>query len=177
MRRLLGSAMGLLGALTVMFPAVAGSAGAASALPGGVLRPADPHRVLPTANATVSSLNWSGYATVAAAHTITAASTHYIVPTVKSIPVGFSSTWVGIGGYNTSDLIQAGTESDTAQTPYAWYEILPASETPITSGCSGDNTCTVKAGDAMSVTIRNTGGNGWTISMTNPRWTWSQSLK
>src|SRR5256885_17027873 len=99
MRRLLGSAMGLLGALTFMIPAVAGSAGAASALPGGVLRPVDPHRVLPTANATVSSLNWSGYATVATAgHPITGVSTHYLVPAVSPLPVGFPASSAGIGG-------------------------------------------------------------------------------
>jgi hypothetical protein len=167
-------------AALVLGVGMAGSSGAAAtmAAPGhGVLIPAHTGQVLPVKNADTSSLNWSGYAVVGqAGHPITAVTQNWVVPTVSNVPAGFSSTWAGIGGYNTSDLIQAGTESDTAQTPYAWYEILPASETPITSGCTGDNTCTVKPGDAMSVTIRNTGGNGWTISMTNPRWTWSKSL-
>src|SRR5436305_1956825 len=176
LRTLGGLAAVLLGA------GMAASSGAASTIGNAatahdVLIPAHAGQVLPVKNADTSSLNWSGYAVVGqAGHPITAVTQNWIVPTVSSVPAGFSSTWAGIGGYNTSDLIQAGTESDTAQTPYAWYEILPASETPITSGCSGDNTCTVKAGDAMSVTIRNTGGNGWTISMTNPRWTWSERL-
>jgi hypothetical protein len=152
---------------------VASTAGAAS----GVLVPAHVGQVLPMQNADTSSLNWSGYAvTAAAGQTITAVTQSWIVPTVKNVPAGFSSTWAGIGGYSSTDLIQAGTESDTAQTPYAWYEILPASETPITAGCIGDVTCTVRPGDAMTVSIQSTGGSGWTISMTNPRWTWSLNL-
>ena len=157
-------------------PAVTSSV-ASAATGHGVLIPAHLGQALPAKNADVSSLNWSGYAVVGqAGHPITAVTQNWIVPTVSNVPAGFSSTWAGIGGYNTSDLIQAGTESDTAQTPYAWYEILPASETPITSGCAGDATCTVRPGDAMTVSIKNTGGNNWSISMTNPRWTWSLNL-
>jgi hypothetical protein len=146
--------------------------------PHGVLRPVDPHAILPTHNADTTSLNWSGYAAIAGAgQKITDVTQNWTVPTVKNVPAGFSSTWAGIGGYNTQDLIQAGTESDTAQTPYAWYEILPASETPITSGCVGDNTCTVRPGDKMTVTIHSTGGNGWNISMQDiGHWTWSLNL-
>jgi peptidase A4-like protein len=169
-------ALALVGAFIGAVPA-AGSAPAPLLQAGGVFQKIDPHQVLPTHNADTSSLNWSGYAAIAGAgQQITDVTQHWIVPTVSTAPAGFSSTWAGIGGYNSQDLIQAGTESDTAQTPYAWYEILPASETPITSGCVGDNTCTVRAGDAMSVTIHSTGGSGWNISMTNPRWTWSLNL-
>jgi hypothetical protein len=173
MRRLLGLLVAVLAATTLVLPRAD-----AQALPSGVLRPVNPHQVLPTRDATVSSLNWSGYATVApAGHPITAVSTHFIVPTVKRAPAGFSSTWAGIGGYNTQDLIQAGTESDTAGAPYAWYEILPASETPITSGCVGDNACTVRPGDNMTVTITSQGGDNWLISMVNANhWTWSLNL-
>ncbi|HZQ86571.1 MAG TPA: hypothetical protein VFA83_17120 [Acidimicrobiales bacterium] len=155
----------------------AASVASAASAAHGTLIPAQVGQVLPVRNADTSSLNWSGYAVIAqSGHPITRVTQNWIVPTVSTFPVGFSSTWAGIGGYNSSDLIQAGTESDTAQTPYAWYEILPASETPITSGCTGDPTCTVQPGDAMSVTIANNGGNAWTISMTNPRWTWSLNL-
>jgi peptidase A4-like protein len=161
----------------VLMLAATGGAGGSAAPAGGVLLPTHPGQVLPVRNADTTSLNWSGYAVVGqAGHPITGVTQNWIVPTVSTLPAGFSSTWAGIGGYNTGDLIQAGTESDTAQSPFAWYEILPASETPITSGCTGDPTCTVRPGDAMSVTIRSTGGSGWAISMTNPRWTWSTSL-
>lgn len=144
----------------------------------GVLQKVSPHQVLPTHNADTTSLNWSGYAALAPAGSkITDVTQNWIVPTVSLLPPGFSSTWAGIGGYNSTDLIQAGTESDTFGGNYAWYEILPASETPITSGCSGDSTCTVNPGDNMSVTIHSTGGDGWTISMTDAgHWSWSTSL-
>jgi hypothetical protein len=173
MRRLLGIVCALAGAVALVAPM--GGVSASAATPGGVLRPVDPHQVLPTKNADVSSLNWSGYAVVTSG--ITAVSTHYIVPTVKNVPAGFSSTWAGIGGYNTQDLIQAGTESDTASTPYAWYEMLPASETPITSGCVGDNACTVRPGDDMTVTITSQGGSNWKIDMVNAtHWTWTKTV-
>ncbi len=179
MRRVLGTISSLVAAALLAAPLVTGGlpGAAAHTAPTGVLRPVNPHQVLPTANATVSSLNWSGYATVAAAgHPITAVSTRYIVPTVSLTPFGFSSTWAGIGGYNTQDLIQAGTESDTATTPYAWYEILPASETPITSGCTGDNACTVRPGDDITVTITSQGGSNWLISIVNAgHWSWSRN--
>ena len=166
-------------AATVALVSLFAPVGAHAAIaPRGTLIPADPHQILPTRNADVSSLNWSGYAAIAPAGSkITDVTQNWTVPTVKNVPAGFSSTWAGIGGYNTQDLIQAGTESDTAQTPYAWYEILPASETPITSGCVGDNACTVRPGDKMTVTIHSTGGNGWNISMQNlNHWTWSLNL-
>ncbi len=174
MRRLLGLISALAGAVALMGPALPSQAAPA---PSGVLQLVNPHQVLPTENDTVQSLNWSGYAVVPTGHRITAVSTHYIVPSVSLFPVGFSSTWAGIGGYNTGDLIQAGTESDTAQTPYAWYEILPASETPITSGCIGDNACTVNPGDDMTVTITSKGGSLWQIDIANAgHWTWSLQL-
>src|SRR4051794_33677926 len=79
----------------------------------GVLVPAHTGQVLPARNADTSSLNWSGYAVVGQpGHPITAVTQSWIVPSVSPLPPGFSSTWAGIGGYNTSDLIQAGTESD-----------------------------------------------------------------
>ena len=177
MRRKLGIITSLLTAVALTVPMLTGRPGAnATTLPGDVFRPVNPHQVLPTKNADVSSLNWSGYAVVQSG--ITAVSTHYIVPTVKAYPAGFSSTWAGIGGYNTQDLIQAGTESDTAQTPYAWYEILPASETPITSGCSAPlTTCPVAPGDDITVTITNTSGSNWAISIVNKnKWNWSLNL-
>src|SRR5437764_7105126 len=180
LRKLGGLAAGLLTMAAVAVPASGAGSTAAATIAGaghGVLVPAHAGQALPTRNADTTSLNWSGYAVVGQpGHPITAVTQSWIVPSVSPVPPGFSSTWAGIGGYNTSDLIQAGTESDVLQTPYAWYEILPASETPITSGCVGDPTCTVQPGDAMTVSIRNNGGNAWTISMTNPRWTWSLNL-
>src|SRR5689334_11284503 len=97
----------------------------------GVFLPKVRGAARPMRNATESSLNWSGYAVTGSG--ITNVHGEWTVPTVNATYPGFSSTWVGIGGYSSSDLIQAGTEHDsTGGTDYyAWYEILPASESPI----------------------------------------------
>lgn len=131
--------------------------------------------VLPTRNATVSSLNWSGYAT-APGSGITRVQSTFTVPSVSPVPPGFAANWAGIGGYSTSDLIQAGTSEDAVQGYYAWYEILPASETPI-SNCTGDSACTVNPGDVVTVDIHNVGTNLWSVSLTDAgHWSWQQNI-
>jgi hypothetical protein len=73
----------------------------------------------------------------------------------------YSSQWVGIDGFNNSDLIQTGTESDfvNGRARYdAWWEILPAAETVI-------STMTVQPGDTMSATITKGSGSSWTITI------------
>jgi hypothetical protein len=107
----------------------------------------------------------------------------FTVPTAGEIPPGFSASWAGIGGYTTSDLIQAGVSENSALTGEvlggqynAWYEILPASETPI-SGCTGNASCTVNPGDKVTVDISNAGGDTWNISLTDAgNWSWSTSV-
>ena len=131
--------------------------------------------VLPTRNATTSSLNWSGYAT-APGSGVTGVKSTFTVPAVSVAPPGFAANWAGIGGYTSSDLIQAGTSEDELQGNYAWYEILPASETPI-SNCSGDTACTVNAGDVVTVDIHNVGANLWSVSLADAgHWTWQQNI-
>jgi hypothetical protein len=136
---------------------------------------------LPTHATTVSSLNWSGYADTPAGGHVTSVTGNWIVPAAGLLPPGFAASWTGIGGFNTSDLIQAGTTEDTLAIGgpqyYAWYEILPAAETPIAGSCSTDTNCTVTPGDSMSVTISNQGVNTWLISMTdNGRWSFTKTL-
>jgi hypothetical protein len=132
---------------------------------------------------TADSLNWAGYA-VTPGSGITAVSSTLTVPTAGEVPPGFSASWAGIGGYSTSDLIQAGVSENSAVAGEllggqynAWYEILPASETPI-SGCSGAvPSCAVNPGDKISVNISNTGGNNWDISLSDAgNWTWSTTV-
>ncbi len=154
-------------------------AGTAPARPLGTLVPLHAG-ALPLAKASVQSLNWSGYAVTApAGHKITGVHSTFTVPAVRNITPGFAATWTGIGGYNTSDLIQAGVSenSPSALLGYnAWYEILPASETPV-SGCSGDASCTVVPGDQMTVSITQQGTGTWAISIIDSgKWTFSKTL-
>jgi hypothetical protein len=132
---------------------------------------------------TADSLNWAGYA-VTPGSGITAVSGTLTVPSAGELPPGFSASWAGIGGYSTSDLIQAGVSETSAVGGEllggqydAWYEILPASETPI-SGCSGEvPSCTVNPGDKISVSISNAGGDTWDISLSDAgNWSWSTSV-
>lgn len=164
--------------------APAASAAVAGPATGGTLIPAFAHQPLPVHGGTATSLNWSGYA-VTPGSGITGVTTQFVVPSAALVPTGFAATWAGIGGYNTSDLIQAGVgENSSPSNPligpqyYAWYELLPNSETPI-SGCSGDPSCTVNPGDNVTVNIRETspGSGQWAITLTDAgHWTWSDTV-
>ena len=149
----------------------------------GVLIPKTKGERLPTHGGTADSLNWSGYAVTPSSSNITAVSSTFTVPSAGLVPPGFAATWTGIGGYNTSDLIQAGTAEQSAPSNpllgdqyYAWYELLPASETQLTN-CTGDPDCTVTPGDNITVNISQVSGNTWSISMTDAgKWSWSQDV-
>jgi len=114
-----------------------------------------------TRNAGWASSNWSGYAI--SGGPFTSVSGNWVVPTVSPTrKATFSSSWVGIDGFNNSNLIQTGTEHDyyNGSAHYsAWWEILPASSTTISM--------TVHAGDAMSATINRGGSGSWTISISD----------
>lgn len=107
----------------------------------------------------------------------TSVSATWTVPTVTSGSSGglglrsafgssYSAVWTGIDGFTNDDLIQAGTEenySGGTASYGAWWEILPAAETTISS-------ITVHPGDQVTVTIQKGGGtcgSDWEISLTD----------
>jgi hypothetical protein len=106
------------------------------------------------------SKNWSGYAGEAAAGVqLTYASGQWRVPAIQDIPNTASSIWVGIDGFHNSQLIQTGTEQTihNGQVLFrAWWEILPAVETPLFN---------VRAGDLMSAYVKDIRGHQWQISI------------
>jgi hypothetical protein len=114
-----------------------------------------------TSSAGWSSTNWSGYARTG---TYTRATAAWVVPSVASSrKATYSSQWVGIDGFNNSNLIQTGTEADyySGSAHYAaWWEILPAAETVIPS-------ITVHPGDHMTASITKGSGTSWTITITD----------
>ena len=74
------------------------------------------------------SRNWAGYAATRGSYT--AVSGTWTVPQfAASSPAGVDAIWVGIGGADSPDLIQAGTQQQTSgagRTQYsAWIETLP----------------------------------------------------
>ena len=109
-----------------------------------------------------TSSNWSGYVATSGGYTHVSGS--WRIPTVTvTADDRYSSTWVGIGGDPTPDLIQAGTEQDSVggKAVYtAWTEILPQPESVIT-------TMTVSPGDVMNVDIVQTLTALWKITVTD----------
>lgn len=187
MRRAAGSGLTAAIIAVVMLTGASAAAAKSHAARGsrglGVLVPTTKNELLPRHGGTADSLNWSGYAVTPSGGGITAVSSSFTVPTAAAVPPGFAATWTGIGGYNTSDLIQAGASEDsTPSNPllgdqyYAWYELLPASETQLTN-CTGDANCTVTPGDNITVNISQVSGDTWSIAMTDAgKWSWSQDV-
>src|SRR5438093_1423884 len=74
-----------------------------------------------------NSYNWTKYAT--STNNFTQVSNSWIIPTVTSADTfGADATWIGIGGVNTGDLIQTGTQTvnNSGNISYqTWYEMLP----------------------------------------------------
>jgi hypothetical protein len=107
------------------------------------------------------SRNWSGYA--ASGGPFTSISGGWTVPTVdpRGALGSADSTWVGIGGVTSDDLIQAGTQASVdspGQVTYsAWVETLPqdAQTVPLT----------VNPGDTISVTLTQQARGVWQISI------------
>jgi hypothetical protein len=110
-----------------------------------------PHLPRGTRDGAVLSANWSGYALTA---NVTAySSSSFVVALAEfTVPVAqqafgrcdgtwdYSASWVGIDGYESNDVLQAGTESDAycaaggAVSYYsAWYEWYPAWSVAITN--------------------------------------------
>jgi len=107
-----------------------------------------------------NSRNWAGY--VANSASYTAVSGTWTVPQPTSNGhTATDATWVGIGGVNSNDLLQSGTQnvvSPSGQvTTTAFYELLPAESTQITS-------LTVKPGDSVTVSITQQSSEQWLIN-------------
>ncbi|MGH7686129.1 MAG: G1 family glutamic endopeptidase [Candidatus Dormibacteria bacterium] len=109
--------------------------------------------------------NWSGYAVTSSSNGAYTAVTGSwtITPVARSNRQTFSSSWIGIDGFNNSNLIQTGTEADYyngAAHYYSWWEILPAAETVIPS-------LVVHPGDKMSADIHRLSSGQWSITLTD----------
>jgi len=109
-----------------------------------------------------TSRNWSGYA--ARGGEFTSISGTWVVPEVAiDSPFGADAAWVGIGGYRTRDLIQAGTQSMSSGsgrvTYQAWYEKLPDFSHPVP--------LTILPGHTVNVSIDQQATDVWLITITN----------
>jgi Peptidase A4 family len=114
----------------------------------------------------IASTNWSGAVmTAAAGESFSTVSAEWKVPTVKQVPIESVKTsdvaeWVGIDGYNSNDVCQAGVEQivhtsadgHTAIRCVAWDEWYPAASHNITG-----SSFKVDPGDTIKVTVETTG--------------------
>ncbi len=127
-----------------------------------------------------TSTNWSGVVDFSGATSYNSTSTYYYIYSDYVVPTAeqasgtctggweYSSSWVGIDGYGSGDVLQAGTESDaycsgSSKSTYysAWYEWYPYGEVRVTS-------VPVTAGDDIFVEVWHTSstqGYGYVVNM------------
>jgi Peptidase A4 family len=126
---------------------------------------------------------WSGYAATAAAPYSSASATWQIPNITYGGQAGASgfndvSTWVGIGGYFDSTLIQLGTGgyvySYGSPEYYAWYELIPAGTRAIPY--------IVKPGDNITASLKCTAAcspaqvQTWVLTMTDATAGWTSTV-
>ena len=167
-----------MGGRTLLRRAVVSSVAGGTVL--GLLTLALPSAPAPAASTSVPAVsgNWAGYvAAPSSGSGVTAVSGSWTVPPAGTLPPGLSSDWVGIGGFNSTDLIQTGTQQTSppldqllgSPTYSAWYELLPGPQ--ITFGGP------VGPGDHMTASIVSNGANSWTINLADAgRWSASKTV-
>ena len=110
-----------------------------------------------------TSSNWSGAAVFSpSSKPYTYVGGQWTVPSANSLSGGFyyASEWVGIDGWGSSDVMQAGTETEiinfwpffTSRVVYTWWEWFPAGEVAISNlpVASGDVMYCLICADTMS---------------------------
>jgi hypothetical protein len=108
------------------------------------------------------SRNWAGYD--ASGGSFTGVSATWSVPQfAPDSPAGADAIWVGIGGVNGADLIQAGTQetvSGRGTTEYqAWVEMLPQASRPVP--------LSINAGDSITVSLQEQASGNWLVVFMN----------
>jgi hypothetical protein len=132
----------------------------------------DLQRVNGTKNDDLTSGNWSGYAANGAAGSDTSVSSSWTQPAISCSGGGdtYSSFWVGLDGFNNSALEQTGTEADCigGQAEYgAWWEVLPAAESPYS--------VPVSPGDQLTASVTDNGDGTFTMTLTDSTQGWTKS--
>ncbi|HEV7663868.1 MAG TPA: G1 family glutamic endopeptidase [Chloroflexota bacterium] len=127
--------------------------------------PVQPASPVSLPSAQNSSHNWSGYAASGGAPYTAVTGTWTVPQLAPNGAPGVGATWVGIGGVNSRDLIQAGTQdvaSGSGQTQFqAWIEMLPQPSRQVPLAVVPGDSITV------SITEQGVGSNLWQISFKN----------
>jgi len=139
--------------------------------PGGISHLVGPRTTHTGArNSTTTGTNWSGYA--ATGGTYTSVSSTWTEPTgTCSSGDQYSSFWVGLDGYSSDSVEQAGSEVDCdGHTPeyYSWYEMYPANPVNFSN--------TVKPGDKFTGSVTYPGGSSFTLKLSDTTEGWSHTV-
>jgi hypothetical protein len=126
-----------------------------------VAPPTRPIRTSPAGGRGTSG-NWSGY--VAQGTGYSAVTGTWTIPQPSAANSwGADGAWVGIGGFGSEDLIQAGTGTEVAPNGrmryQAWVEMLPAPPQTLP--------LPVKPGDSVTFALAETSPTQWTITAKN----------
>ena len=111
-----------------------------------------------------TSTNWSGYLATNGSFTGISGSWTATLATGSGSTISADSTWIGIGGVTTSDLIQVGTQNTVAAdgqvSTSAFYELLPSVSQPVPG-------VTVSPGDSMTASLSEVSSGQWVIIITD----------
>jgi Peptidase A4 family len=120
---------------------------------------------------TVTSTNWSGYASDGANGHYTKVSGAWTEPTGTCTSGNkYSSFWVGLDGYTSGSVEQTGTDVDcSGRTPqyYGWYEMYPAFPVNFSN--------TVRPGDHFTASVTFSGTNTFTLVLKDTTQGWTKT--
>ncbi|MCL6625318.1 MAG: hypothetical protein K6T68_01870 [Alicyclobacillus shizuokensis] len=110
-------------------------------------------------NGTESSSNWAGYVVTPAKGSTgyTSITGSWVVPKATGSPFSLGSQWIGLGGVNSSDLLQMGTIEQLVgrrEVATLFWEQLPA---------SAQNLVTVPVGSEVQASISSDNGSNWSL--------------
>lgn len=126
--------------------------------------PPPPGTSVPTPEKAYGSTNWSGY--VVDASNFTSISGSWTIPATSGQAGvdALDASWIGIGGFHDSSLVQAGTmnivTANGEKASAAFYEILPAPAVIIPD-------MPISEGHNISTNVKEVSANNWRISITN----------
>ena len=141
--------------------------------PGGtMIRGGGTHaQVSGARNTTVTSTNWSGYASNGTKGAYTSVSSSWTEPTGSCTSgTQYSSFWVGLDGYASNSVEQTGTDVDcSGSTPqyYGWYEMYPQFPVNFSN--------TVRPGDHFTASVTFSGSKTYTLVLQDTTQGWTQT--
>jgi hypothetical protein len=119
---------------------------------------------------TALSPNWSGYTAFGGRYTSVSAS--WVEPAGRCAPgYRYASFWVGLDGFTSHTVEQAGTQINCARrrpTYYSWYEFFPAPQIRLRG--------TTRPGDRVTVWVGYAGRSRFTLVVANATRRWQRTV-